>query len=253
MPNNNRLLKKQKPTVETWMQQNKGKLVRVINRTCNYRDAIVEWSECIAQPNNTTLITTYQTILELTPVGKIRREESKKTDERLVEGSDESLLPLIGVFFSSVAPKTKVRQHLYPKDEDYIPKNRKNKPKQLTLPLDPTSERLQQVSLNHGDKTIYSVEELLSGTEEFYSLEFGYISLPSPFIALLKSYQCSIDEWEAIAQLSLVLNPQQLLPIIESIPTMRKMEQFSQFKEPVKVNAKSTNTNISSNKVSQPC
>lgn len=79
---------------------------------------------------------------------------------------------------------------LYPKDEDYVP-NPRNQNKQLTLPLDPTAQRLQQVSLAHGDNTVYSTEELMSGTEEFYSLEFGLIHLPSPFIALLKSFHNS--------------------------------------------------------------
>ena len=60
MPNNNRLLEKQKPTVKAWMQKNSGKLVRTIDRTCSYRDAIVEWSEYISQPNNTTLVTVYE-------------------------------------------------------------------------------------------------------------------------------------------------------------------------------------------------
>lgn len=157
-----------------------------------------------------------------------------------------------GIFFDSVIPKTKVKHSLYPKDRNYIPK-KKSKPKQLTLPLDSISGRLQQISLAHGDNKIYSVEELYSGTEEFYSLEYGNISLPSPFIALLKSYKCSIEEWEAIAQLSLVLNPKQLLPIIEDIPNMRKLEEFSRFTEPVSTkfnNVKSKNFSVQTNFIS---
>lgn len=231
MFNNNRLLKKQKPTVEAWMQKYQGRLVSVIDRTCNYRDAIVEWCDSIAQPNQTTLIVTYQTTLELTPVGKIRREESEKVNEYFVENDPEEteLLPLEGVVFQSIAPATKIRQSLYPKDKDRVILPKKAKPKQLTLPVDPTSARLQEISIESGDRTVYSTDELMSGTEKFLSLEFGMISLPKPFIALLQSYQCSIEEWEAIAQLSLVLNPKQLLPIIESIPQMRRIEEFRSF------------------------
>lgn len=62
---------------------------------------------------------------------------------------------------------------------------KRTKPYQFTLPIDPTARQLQQVSIDGGDRTIYSVEELMSGTEEFYSLNFGMIKLPSPFITLL--------------------------------------------------------------------
>ena len=234
MLNNNGLLKRQKPTVERWMLQHKGKLVRVINRTCNYRDAIVEWNDFVPQPDNTTLVAVYQTILELTPTGKIRKEESQQQKQYFIKGSAEDLLPLTGVRIESITPSTKVRQSLYPKEESYVSRKR-TRHHQLTLPLDPTAQRLQQVSLDGGDRTVYSVEELMSGSSEFLSLNFGLIRLPSPFIALLKNFDCSLDEWEAIAQLSLVLNPRQLLPIVESIPKMRQIKEFTKFQEPIQV------------------
>ncbi|WP_036489168.1 hypothetical protein [Myxosarcina sp. GI1] len=235
MFNNNRLLKKQKPTVEAWMQKHQGRLVTIVNRTCNYRDAVVEWCDCVPQPNQTTLIATYQTTLELTPVGKIRKEESQKVSENFIESDEAELLPLAGVKFESIAPATKIRQSLYPRDKDRVILPKKAKPKQLTLPLDPTSARLQQISLENGDRTVYSTDELMAGTEKFLSLEFGMISLPKPFIALLQSYNCSLDEWEAIAQLSLVLNPKQLLPIIESIPQMRELGEYKRFTNPAEI------------------
>ena len=241
MPNNNRLLKRQKPTVEAWMQQYKGKLVRIVDRTCNYRDAIIEWSDFVAQPDGTTLVAVYQTTLELTPTGKIRKEQSQLSNQYFIQGSIEDLFALPGIKFESIAPPTKIRQSLYPKDENYVPKKR-IRHHQFTLPIDPTAQRLQQVSLAGGDRTIYSVEELMSGTEEFLSLNFGLIRLPSPFIVLLKSFNCSFEEWEAIAQLSLVLNPRQLLPIIENIPQMRSIKEFTKFQQPVKVELQARQT-----------
>lgn len=110
MPNNNRLLKRQKPTVEAWMQQNQGKLVRVADRTCNYRDAIIEWNDYVPQPNGTTLVAIYRTTLELTHSGKIRKEESKQQRQYFIESSEKDLLPLKGITFGSITPTTKVRR-----------------------------------------------------------------------------------------------------------------------------------------------
>ena len=133
-----KLLPPQKATVSNWMQPKEGKLIRVIDRSCRYRDAIVEWQDKIDQPDGSTLITIYQTRLELTPKGKIRVEESEFIRDFVLEISsfDEDdlpeMLPLSGVSFVPIPPKTIIRNYLYPKDRTQT--LAKFKPKQLQLP-----------------------------------------------------------------------------------------------------------------------
>ena len=83
---------------------------------------------------------------------------------------------------------------------------------------------------------IYSMEELLSGKEGWYSLDQNRtIWLPKAILSLLKDFNCSLDECEAIANLSGVLKPQDLLGWVEQIPQMRKMPEFKTFQEPAPV------------------
>ena len=78
------------------------------------------------------------------------------------------------------------------------------------------------------------MEELLSGKEGWYSLDQNRtIKLPKAILSLLKDFNCSLSECEAIANLSGVLKPQDLLFLVEQIPQMRKMPEFKTFQEPV--------------------
>jgi len=61
--------------------------------------------------------------------------------------------------------------------------------------LSDTEQKLLEISLNSGDPTVYSREDLLSGREAWYSLgQKKTISLPAPILTLLKEFNCSLEE-----------------------------------------------------------
>ena len=176
----------------------------------------------------------YHTRLELVRSGPIRVEETKqiKVDYigRVIEGE---AVPLYNIL--PPPPKKRVVNSLYPKDKDRN-RIRKKKNIQFSLPLSQTEQRLQEISIESGDPTIYSMEELLSGKEGWYSLEQNRtIKLPKAILTLLKDFNCSLPECEAIASLSGVLKPQDLLFWVEQIPQMRKMPELKTFQEPAPV------------------
>lgn len=144
------------------------------------------------------------------------------------------MLPLENIFFVAITPKRIERSYLYPKDKTKS-KVKKVKPQQLKLPTTETELILQEASFRNGDRRVKSVQELYMGIGEIHSINWGIIKIPQALIVLAKQHNCSVTEWEAIAQMSLVLNADRLLNFIQEIPNMRKIPEFSKFQEPVTV------------------
>lgn len=230
-----KLLPPQLKTVSVWMHKRQGAKIRqIIDRSCRYRDAYILWQDKIQQPNGSLDIYFFETRLELTPSGKIRVEESEKKWVNTLSNNHQDLLALEGIIFVAITPKKIERNYLYPKDKTKF-KIKKVKPQQLKLPTTDTELILQEASFRSGDKRVHSVQELYLGKGEIHSINFGIIKIPQPLIDLMKEFNCSITEWEVIAQLALVLNSNQLLKVIEDIPNMRKIPAFSRFQETVTV------------------
>lgn len=230
-----RLLPSQRETVSLWMQKKQNaKLKQIKDRSCRYRDACIQWCDEIKQPDGSLDIVYFETRLELTPSGKIRVEETKKQKIKTLSHSHRDLLPLENIFFVAITPKRIERSYLYPKDKTKS-KVKKVKPQQLKLPTTETELILQEASFRNGDKRVKSVQELYMGTGEIHSINWGIIKIPQALIVLAKQHNCSVTEWEAIAQMSLVLNADRLLHFIQEIPNMRKIPEFSKFQEPVTV------------------
>ena len=230
-----KLLPPQLKTVSAWMHKKQGAEIRqIIDRSCRYRDAFILWQDKIQQPDGSLDIIFFRTRLELTPSGKIRVEESRKQGSKTLTNNHQNLLPLEGVNFVAITPKKIERNYLYPNDTTK-PKQKKTKPQQLKLPISKTEITLLEAAIAKGDRRIQSVQELYVGNGQIQSLDFGIVRLPQALINIAQSFNPSITEWEAIAQMAIVLNPNQMLNFIESIPDMRKIPQFSKFQEPVTV------------------
>lgn len=239
---NPRILKRQKPTVDKFCQEVNGKVVRIYACSTRHRDVTVEYERAYPHTNGTTDYVTIQTKLELMPNGAIRatyhKEISRTTRKSSFYDEEQSKLDFgIRCFDNDLPVNTRVN-HLYKTRADREAEKpnrvRKVKPKQLSLPLFGAAAQLQEVVAEDGDKRVYSVEELLEGRSEFYSLELGEtIKLPDSIITLLKKYKCSITEWEQVAMFSQVVDSQGLLWFVESIPDMRKNPMLKNFQEPV--------------------
>lgn len=67
-----RLNRRQKSILELWQQQQPSKVIKIIDRTCGYRDVYLAWESQLNQPNNQIATINYQTRLELTKIGKVR-------------------------------------------------------------------------------------------------------------------------------------------------------------------------------------
>ena len=152
-----KLNKQQKPTVEAWCSEHNGRLIQIINRSCRYREVIIEWSTEVTYPHlKQRAIISYKTSLELTPTGKIRREIHQQQNVRYVqtgefEGETQLVLPL-GEVVEQLPPPPKdiVHPHLFPRDRDKPTTRKKDKPKQQTLPLDGVAAQLNRIGLSKG-------------------------------------------------------------------------------------------------------
>ena len=176
----------------------------------------------------------FETRLELTPSGKIRVEESENKRVYTLSNNHSCLLPLRGIKFISLTPKRKEKLSLYSRDRTKS-KVAKIKPEQLELPLTETGIILQEASFRSGDKRVKSLQELYVGKGEIHSINWGVVEIQKALIELAKELNCSVIEWEAIAQMSLVFNANQLLNFIQEIPNMRKISGFSKFQEPTTI------------------
>jgi hypothetical protein len=240
MPNNNYLLKSQRPTVEAWVKAKEGKLVYIVDRTCNYRDAFVEWQKAVILDNgNKEAIIFYRTRLELTPVGKIRCEETEQiqvrySDRPYLKGCLQLSLAIPQSQTLPPPPPTIERRYLYPKDKSK-PRNERQKIfQQQSLPLFGAVGLLQNYATRRGELP-QSSEALLEGKGIYYSLDGKKIPVPEAILKLIAEYNCSAVEAEAIVNLAGVLNPSDLLNVIEQIPLMRQSDAFPDFVERVRV------------------
>lgn len=230
-----KLNNKQKAKVENWQFTlgTRSRIVKLVDRTCGYRDVYLSWQKQLNQPNNQIAIVNYLSRLELTKGGGLRIEETEQEKVNYVEGCIEGeIIPLFPEL-----PKIRARkvdQSLYPRDERQQTRIKPIKDRQFSLPLSETEQKLLDISIESGDLTIYSREELLSGKEGWYSLDQNRaVFLPAPILTLLKGFNCSLSECEAIAMLAGVISPQALLFWVEQIPMMRQTREFEKFTEPV--------------------
>jgi hypothetical protein len=244
MPNNNYLLKSQRPTVVAWAQAKDGKLVKVCDRSCNYRDAFVEWQKSVILDNGLIEVAIfYQTRLELTPSGKIRCEETEQiqvrySDRPYLKGCLQLSLAIPQSQTLPPPPPTIERRYLYPKDKSKLKQKQQKTFQQQSLPLFGAVAALQNYATRRGELP-QSSETLLLGKGIYYSLDGIKIPVPEAILKLIAEYQCSASEAEAIVNLAGVLNPKDLLHVIEQIPQMRSCNAFPDFVERVKVSSPS--------------
>lgn len=246
-----KLNKKQKAKVKIWQAElgTRSQLAKVVDRTCGYRDAYLEWQKKLNQPNNKIAIVQYITRLELTKAGGLRVDETEQENVNYVGGCIEGEIVPLFPELPKIRPR-KVDYSLYPRDERQKPRVKLIKNRQLTLPLSQTEQRLLDISIESGDRTVYSREELLSGKEGWSSLDQNRtVFLPAPILTLLKDFNCSLEECEAIAQLAGVISPQALLFWVEQIPMMRKIAEFEKFNEPVTVKRSQKSNQLATVKV----
>jgi hypothetical protein len=241
MPNNNRLLKSQRPTVDAIAKAKGGKIVRVRDRSCNYRDAFVEWQQSVILDNGKReAVIFYETRLEVTPSGKVRQEQTQQIrviycDRPVLSGALQLTLPFPQAQTLPPPPPTIERQHLYPKDKSKPKKRPKKNFQQQTLPLSGAVAKLQTFANRRGELP-QSSEALLEGKGIYYSLDGKKIPVPEAILKLLVEYECSAVESEALVNLAGVLNSKDLLQVIEQIPLMRKISDgFPDFQERVGV------------------
>jgi hypothetical protein len=228
-----RLNRRQKSTIELWQQQQLSKVIKIIDRTCGYRDVYLAWELQLNQPNNQIATIDYQTRLELTKMGKIRVEQTTQVNVHYSPGTIKChTIPLLT--YLPPVPKTKIDRSCYPRDR-ISPRERQLRPKnqQLSLPLSDTEQKLLAISLRHGDPAIHSREDLLSGREGWYSLnQSRTVSLPAPILTLLKEFNCSLEECEMVAMYAGVVSPKAVLNFVEQIPWLRSSTHFPVFTQP---------------------
>lgn len=231
-----KLNNKQKEKVKSWqfLLGTRSRIIKLIDRTCGYKDAYIEWQKQLNQPDNQIAIVNYITRLELTKGGGLRVEETKLESVDYIDGCIEGkIVPLLPEL--PALPRRKVDKSLYSRDEREQKTRRKSsKDRQLSLPLSQTEQKLLDISMKSGDKTVYSGEDLLSGREGWYSLDQNReVFLPAPILILLKDFNCSLVECETIALMAGVISPQDLLFWVEQIPQMRKMPELEKFTAPI--------------------
>ncbi len=174
-----KLLRPQQPTVEAWCSQHNGRVIQIIDRSCRYREAIIDWYKDVLYPHlKQKAIIYYETSLELTPTGKIRREIHEQKGVRYITveefAFDTQLVLPLGEIVQQLPPPPKdvIRAYLFPKDKSERTAGKKDKLKQQTLPLDGVAAQLHQIGLSKGRNT-ESVESLLAGKVDHYSLDQG--------------------------------------------------------------------------------
>ena len=255
MVNNNYLNKQQKATVKDWLALHQGKIVRIRDASCNYREVIVEWSRSVNFPAfNKTAIVVYEALLDLTPSGKIRVETHGQKqvswhDSDWIPSETQLALPLPETLVLPPPPPNIERRSLYPKVRNQI-KVKKERPTQYSLPLDESSSKVNTISIERGNP-VEAKETIWAERADYLDLDGKTVRLPKGFIELMLSMNCSISEFEAIAQFYQVMPAKAVLRIIEAIPKMRRQAEFSDFQEPVKVEVKKAQRSIQSQSVAE--
>lgn len=200
------MLKSQRPTVEAWAKAKNGKLIKIIDRSCNYRDAIVEWQKSVILDNGKKkAVIFYQTRLELTPAGRIRCEETEQiqvsySDRPYLKGYLQLTLPFPQSSILPPPPSKIERKHLYPRDKSKPTQERQKIFQQQSLPLFGAVAKLQAYATRRGEFP-QSSEALLEGKGIYYSLDGKKIPIPEAILKLIAEYNCSAVEAEAIVNL----------------------------------------------------
>lgn len=240
-PRATRLLKKQKPVVDKLLNEIPHSRIRSIrDDSCNYRTVILEWTihqECepiegCSCPGFMSI--TYQRSLELTPSGKVRREEETITHivyphcflegRRHQSASEKQMALPLRQMLELPAPKAaKIRQHLY--------KTRKNrtaaKPKkassiQQTLPLTGYLAELHSIRTQKGHQP-ESSESLMAERVSHWSLEQRReVVLPEALVELLKAANATSDEWNNCIDLYGVIGLPGCLNYIQGLEYLRR-------------------------------
>ena len=250
MVSNNYLNKQQRATIADWLATYQGKIVHVRDRSCNYREVLIEWSRSVAFPAfGKTASIIYETFLDLTPSGKIRVETHKQKQVYWHESDwipleTQLALPLAETLVLPPPPPNIERRSLYPKDRTQV-KVKQNRPLQYSLPLDDSSSKLNEISIKRGNP-VEARETIWAERTNYLDLDGRTIRLPKGFIDLMLSLNCSITEFEAIAQFYQVMPLKAVLEIIESIPEMRRQAEFSDFQEAVRVEVKKVQRSVQS-------
>ena len=255
MVSNNYLDKQQRATIADWLATYQGEIVRIRDRSCNYREVTVEWSRSVNFPAfNKTAIVVYEALLDLTPSGKIRVETHGQKqvswhDSDWIPSETQLALPLPETLVLPPPPPDIERRSLYPRDRTQV-KVKQKRPIQYSLPLDKSSSRLNEISIKRGNP-VEARETIWAERSDYLDLDGRTIRLPKVFIELMLSMNCSISEFEAIAQFYQVMPPKAVLQIIESIPEMRLQAEFSDFQEPVRVEGKRVQKIVQSQSVGE--
>ena len=255
MVNNNYLNKQQKATVADWLALHQGKIVRIRDRSCNYREVAVEWSRSVNFPAfNKTATVVYETLLDLTPSGKIRVETHSQNqvswhDFDWIFLGTQLALPLAETLVLPSPPPNVEKRSLYPRVRTQV-KVKQNRPLQYSLPLDDSSSRLNKISIKRGNP-VEARETIWEERADYLDLDGRTIRLPKGFIDLMLSMDCSIGEFEVIAQFWQVMPAKAVLRIIEAIPEMRQQAEFSDFQEPVRVAVKKLQGSVQSQQVGE--
>ncbi len=119
-----KLLRRQKSTVEAWCSEHNGRVIQIIDRSCRYREAVIEWYKEVLYPQlKQKAIIYYQTSLEVTPTGKIRREIHQQKEVRYIPveefAFDTQLILPLGEIVEQLPPPPKdvIRAYLFPRDK----------------------------------------------------------------------------------------------------------------------------------------
>ena len=158
-------------------------------------------------------------------------------------------LPLAETLVLPPPPPNIERRSLYPRDRTQV-KVKQNRPLQYSLPLDDSSSRLNKISIKRGNP-VEARETIWAERADYLDLDGRIVRLPKGFIDLMLSMNCSITEFEAIAQFYQVMPPKAVLRIIEAIPEMRRQAEFSDFQEPVRVEVKKVQRSVQSQQVGE--
>ena len=126
-------------------------------------------------------------------------------------------------------------------------KVKEKRPSQYSLPLDKSSGKLNKISIERGNP-VEARETIWAERADYLDLDGRIVRLPKGFIELMMSMNCSISEFEAIAQFYQVMSAKSVLRIIESIPEMRQQAEFPDFQEPVRVEVKKVQRSVQTQK-----
>lgn len=238
---NPKLNKKQKDTVNKYCQELEGKLKRIIDRTCRYKDAVIEYQKAYPRTNGKTTYLTIEKKLELTPTGKVRATYHKETYRFTLNSSfydeEQSLLNLEIECDVIELPKDTKIKHLYrTRSDKQKEKVKPQKPEQLSLTLDGKALITQENIIKNDGIHIYAEEEILRKMETVYCHQLKEnIKIPTVIIALMNEYKLTFREQDEILFMSELVSPQFLIQMIFDIEDLRDNPHYKNFNHPITV------------------